>query len=365
MLETPEMTVQLTIDCSDPRRMVAFWAEALGYVPEPPPAGHATWRAHWVAAGVPEEELPPGAGDVPESIVDPSGRGPRVWFQQVPEPKVAKNRWHFDLKVGGGREVPWRSARGGSGRRWNGSSGREPPCCGSSRIRTRGSAPPPCGTPRATSSTSSEGRRDGARTPGRCGSVQVGGAFRMLTLRSCSTSLWGARREGISRAHKSRDADEAGPASNGLQGDLPGADGGFERRVTPWCWASSLWSWHCCSSGPSPRTGSRRTGRPRTGRTRAGRGSGPVAPPGTRRVAEAAGGPATRAAARAVTRPRAVITAAAVTRAGEEAAVAAPRAAVVAGEAAAAEGAEAEGPRGGARGRSAGRGGARGGARHT
>ncbi|MDQ0812175.1 catechol 2,3-dioxygenase-like lactoylglutathione lyase family enzyme [Streptomyces sp. B3I7] len=102
----PDMTVQLTIDCSDPRRMVAFWAEALGYVPEPPPAGHATWRAYWAATGVPEEELPPGAGDIPESIVDPSGRGPRVWFQQVPEPKVAKNRWHFDLRVGGGRDVP-------------------------------------------------------------------------------------------------------------------------------------------------------------------------------------------------------------------------------------------------------------------
>ncbi|CAM5630353.1 glyoxalase [Streptomyces xanthochromogenes] len=29
-----------------------------------------------------------------------------MWFQQVPEPKTAKNRWHFDLKVGGGRDVP-------------------------------------------------------------------------------------------------------------------------------------------------------------------------------------------------------------------------------------------------------------------
>ncbi|BAJ32890.1 MULTISPECIES: VOC family protein [Kitasatospora] len=101
-----EPTLQLTIDCADPQRMVAFWAPALGYVPEPPPAGHATWRAHWTALGVPEEELPPGAGDVPESIVDPAGRGPRVWFQQVPEPKTAKNRWHFDLKVGGGPDVP-------------------------------------------------------------------------------------------------------------------------------------------------------------------------------------------------------------------------------------------------------------------
>lgn len=101
-----EMTLQLTIDCADPRVMVDFWSQALGYVPEPPPEGHATWRAHWEASGVPGEELPPGAGDAPESIVDPAGRGPRVWFQQVPEPKAGKNRWHFDLKVGGGSGVP-------------------------------------------------------------------------------------------------------------------------------------------------------------------------------------------------------------------------------------------------------------------
>ncbi|MFJ2897476.1 VOC family protein [Streptomyces sp. NPDC087218] len=101
-----EMTVQLTIDCADPQRMVAFWSEALGYVPEPPPAGHATWREYWAAMGVPAEELPAGAGDIPESIIDPAGRGPRVWFQQVPEPKTIKNRIHFDLKVGGGRDVP-------------------------------------------------------------------------------------------------------------------------------------------------------------------------------------------------------------------------------------------------------------------
>ncbi|ALV50281.1 VOC family protein [Streptomyces althioticus] len=101
-----EMTLQLTIDCSDPQRMVAFWAPALGYVPEPAPEGHPSWRAYWEAMGVPAEELPPGAGDLAESIVDPTGRGPRVWFQQVPEPKTVKNRWHFDLKVGGGRDVP-------------------------------------------------------------------------------------------------------------------------------------------------------------------------------------------------------------------------------------------------------------------
>ncbi|MGK5444132.1 VOC family protein [Micromonospora sp. URMC 105] len=100
-----ELTLQVTIDCADPGRMAAFWSEALGYVPEPPPGGHPTWRAYWLAAGVPAEELPDGAGETPESVVDPSGRGPRIWFQQVPEPKVTKNRIHFDLKVGGGSTV--------------------------------------------------------------------------------------------------------------------------------------------------------------------------------------------------------------------------------------------------------------------
>ena len=101
-----DMALQLTIDCADPQRLVTFWSEALGYIPEPPPGGHATWREYWTATGVPEDELPAGAGDIPESIVDPAGHGPRIWFQQVPEPKATKNRIHFDLKVGGGRDVP-------------------------------------------------------------------------------------------------------------------------------------------------------------------------------------------------------------------------------------------------------------------
>ncbi|MFG2117365.1 VOC family protein [Streptomyces sp. NPDC048718] len=102
----PRPLLQLTIDCADPRRLVAFWAEALRYVPEPPPEGHPTWRAYWEATGVPEDELAGDAGEIPESIVDPERRGPRVWFQQVPEPKTVKNRLHLDLKVGGGRAVP-------------------------------------------------------------------------------------------------------------------------------------------------------------------------------------------------------------------------------------------------------------------
>ncbi|MFG2871042.1 VOC family protein [Streptomyces sp. NPDC048338] len=105
-MEPIEMTLQLTIDCAEPRKLVPFWAAALRYIPQPAPEGHATWREYWAATGVPEEELPEGVGELPESIVDPKGIGPRVWFQHVPEPKTVKNRLHLDLKVGGGREVP-------------------------------------------------------------------------------------------------------------------------------------------------------------------------------------------------------------------------------------------------------------------
>ncbi|MFD3945472.1 VOC family protein [Streptomyces sp. NPDC058579] len=105
-MEPIEMTLQITVDCAEPQRLVRFWAEALRYVPQPPPEGYASWRAYWEALGVPEEELTEGAGDLPESIVDPKGVGPRVWFQKVPEPKAVKNRVHLDLKVGGGRDVP-------------------------------------------------------------------------------------------------------------------------------------------------------------------------------------------------------------------------------------------------------------------
>ncbi|MFI0828354.1 VOC family protein [Streptomyces roseolus] len=110
--ERPALTLQLTVDCADPARLVPFWAEALRYVPEPPPEGYGSWREYWAASGVPEEELGDGAGDLPESLVDPAGAGPRVWFQQVPEPKAGKNRVHLDLKVGGGRGVPLSVRRG-------------------------------------------------------------------------------------------------------------------------------------------------------------------------------------------------------------------------------------------------------------
>jgi hypothetical protein len=94
---------QLTIDCADARRLVPFWAEALGYEPQPPPDGFSSWRDWYVSVGVPEDELP---HDWVDRLVDPAGAAPPIWFQPVPEEKVVKNRLHLDLKIGGGRAVP-------------------------------------------------------------------------------------------------------------------------------------------------------------------------------------------------------------------------------------------------------------------
>lgn len=41
----------------------------------------------------------------PESIDDPSGEGPRIWFHAVPELKSGKNRLHFDIRASGGRDL--------------------------------------------------------------------------------------------------------------------------------------------------------------------------------------------------------------------------------------------------------------------
>ncbi len=87
--------VQITFDCADPERVARFWCEVLGYVVPPPPEGFATWADH-------DSTLPPerqGAGFV---CMDPSGAGPRLYFQRVPEGKVVKNRVHLDVRVGTG-----------------------------------------------------------------------------------------------------------------------------------------------------------------------------------------------------------------------------------------------------------------------
>lgn len=97
---------QVTFDCAGPDALAHFWADALGYQLDNPPAGYETWHAYLKDIGVPEEEWDEGS-----AIVDPDGRGPRVYFQQVPEGKTAKNRLHLDLDVGGGRAAPLEQRR--------------------------------------------------------------------------------------------------------------------------------------------------------------------------------------------------------------------------------------------------------------
>jgi hypothetical protein len=96
---------QLTIDCSDPDPLVRFWAEVLDYEVQPPPDGFATWNDWYLSVGVPEDELDLD-GDGADRIYDPTGKGPKIWFQVVPETKTIKNRIHLDVYVGGGRSVP-------------------------------------------------------------------------------------------------------------------------------------------------------------------------------------------------------------------------------------------------------------------
>jgi hypothetical protein len=103
------MTVryQLVVDCADPELLARFWAAALGYELEPPPAGFATWDDWRRDIGLPEEELGLGA----DSIIDPDGGGPRIWFHAVPDGKTVKNRLHLDIHASGGRALPIETRR--------------------------------------------------------------------------------------------------------------------------------------------------------------------------------------------------------------------------------------------------------------
>jgi hypothetical protein len=78
------MAVHWTLGCdaSDPHRLAAFWALALGYVKEP---------------GYDEDDN--------ASIIDPDDAGPAIGFLRVPEPKTSKNRMHVDIRPAG--KPPW------------------------------------------------------------------------------------------------------------------------------------------------------------------------------------------------------------------------------------------------------------------
>lgn len=91
---------QVSFDASNPHELAAWWAELLGYVVE---------DNHDAVAGLLDQ------GIISEDDVvrldgrlffaqavaasDPDGAGARLFFQGVPEGKVAKNRVHLDVPV--------------------------------------------------------------------------------------------------------------------------------------------------------------------------------------------------------------------------------------------------------------------------
>lgn len=71
----PSIIKTVSWDCADALAAARFWAAALG-------------------SDVDEDSTPAKA------YVEASGWGaPNMWFNRVPEPKVAKNRMHFDLRA--------------------------------------------------------------------------------------------------------------------------------------------------------------------------------------------------------------------------------------------------------------------------
>ncbi|SEF23958.1 hypothetical protein SAMN05421837_102496 [Amycolatopsis pretoriensis] len=87
--------VQITFDCAEPERVARFWCEVLGYEVPPAPTGFATWAEF-------DASLPADRQGAAFACADPSGVGPRLFFQRVPEGKVVKNRVHVDVRVGTG-----------------------------------------------------------------------------------------------------------------------------------------------------------------------------------------------------------------------------------------------------------------------
>jgi len=77
-----QITLEVAIDCSNLEVVAKFWLEALGYVP-----------------GVADIERYKDAAAIYYSLIDPTGLGPKIILQRVPEEKVVKNRLHLDLHV--------------------------------------------------------------------------------------------------------------------------------------------------------------------------------------------------------------------------------------------------------------------------
>jgi hypothetical protein len=94
------MRTQVAFDCADPHAQAAFWAQVFHSAVE----DHSALVDQLVADGrMPSDDRIVVEGrsafrDV-AACSDPAGVEPRLFFQRVPEGKVAKNRVHLDIHV--------------------------------------------------------------------------------------------------------------------------------------------------------------------------------------------------------------------------------------------------------------------------
>lgn len=101
------LDIQVTFDAHDPRTLATFWATALRYeVPGPPGVTLGADDDPWQAWDEFLERIgvPPDQRNSRAAVEDPDGERPRLFFQQVPEDKVAKNRVHLDVRAAPGLE---------------------------------------------------------------------------------------------------------------------------------------------------------------------------------------------------------------------------------------------------------------------
>src|SRR5689334_12790673 len=91
--------LHIVFDCAEPERVAQFWKAALGGYdfPTPVPDGFMTWDDWADAQQIPVDKRPTG-----RTLVDKVRDRPDIFFLQVPEAKLFKNRLHLDIKVAPG-----------------------------------------------------------------------------------------------------------------------------------------------------------------------------------------------------------------------------------------------------------------------
>jgi len=95
--------VQVVIDCVSPHTLADWWAETLAWEVEPQDASFIRSMIEQGFAADSDTQVHQGSlvwssGAAIRPPADADAGRPRLLFQQVPEPKVVKNRVHLDVR---------------------------------------------------------------------------------------------------------------------------------------------------------------------------------------------------------------------------------------------------------------------------